>query len=287
MTTEKTKTLKNLRRICDVVLSVWTGLVGVFFIVQVWRIFSIGAKSFTTENISKYFSQIAPFIWLWVAFLLISIILSCLSPCEEKKLTAVIEPKSTLKKLRRRLPNASISENAFASLTPTQKQGVKRAVVWFVSALCLIAFIIVALAYMLGDYTPRATSGFFASHEEAERIVRALPWFVSALCVWIATAYYDAYSVKREITLVKEEIASNAKKGIKTDTVEVKPTLFDRVCAKLPFIKSKWFLRGVRIVIAVLGIGLIVYDVAFLGGGGMADMLEKAVNICTQCIGLG
>ena len=41
---------------------------------------------------------------------------------------------------------------------------------------------------------------------------------------------------------------------------------------------------GVRAALGVLGLILIVVGI---NGGGMADVLEKAINICTQCIGLG
>jgi hypothetical protein len=43
-------------------------------------------------------------------------------------------------------------------------------------------------------------------------------------------------------------------------------------------------LWGVRGVVAVLGIVFIIHGIF---NGGMADVLKKAINICTQCIGLG
>ena len=280
MTTIANEKQTIIRRIYAWVLSFWSILVGVLFVVQVWRIFSLGAKSFTTDTIAKYFSQISVFVWLWIALVVGSIVLNTLSPNEKEKLTAVIEPKYTLLKLRRRLP-------ATTGMNPLKKQSLSRVVVWSVCACTCLACFIVALVYMLGDYTPRATSGFFSAHEEAERFVRALPWVLASLLVWIASASFDKYSILKETKLVKEQIAQNAKQGIKGELAEEKPTFIQKLYAKLPFIKSKWFLRGVRIFVAVLGLGLIVYDIAFLDGGGMADMLEKAVNICTQCIGLG
>ncbi|MBE7084604.1 MAG: hypothetical protein E7368_00950, partial [Clostridiales bacterium] len=55
--TDKSK--KNVKRWFALFLSAWTVLVGVAFIVQVWRIFSFGEKAFTTERIGEYFRQIA------------------------------------------------------------------------------------------------------------------------------------------------------------------------------------------------------------------------------------
>ncbi|MBO4940102.1 MAG: thioredoxin [Clostridia bacterium] len=39
-----------------------------------------------------------------------------------------------------------------------------------------------------------------------------------------------------------------------------------------------------RIALAAVGVVLVVVGIF---NGGMADVLEKAVQICTQCIGLG
>ncbi|MBQ8685352.1 MAG: hypothetical protein IJ514_04185 [Clostridia bacterium] len=270
----------TLRRIYAWVLSVWTALVGVLFIVQVWRIFALGNRSFTTANIAQYFSQIAVFVWLWVALAVGGAVLWRVYPKQAERPLAVIEPKYTLMKLKRRLPQTE-------GMSTVRKQGISRIVVWSACAIACIACAVVALVYMLGEYTPRATVGFFAAHEEAERFVRALPWALAALCVWTAAAYFEEYSYKKEIKLVKEQLAENAKRGIKGTASAQAPTLWDKICVKLPFLRSKWFLRGVRIFVAVLGIGLVLYDLIFLEGGGMADMLEKAIHICTQCIGLG
>ena len=69
-------------------------------------------------------------------------------------------------------------------------------------------------------------------------------------------------------------IAENAKKGVvmktkspqKTARSNERITLFSRVA------------------IGVVAVVLIVWGIA---NGGMADVLGKAINICTQCIGLG
>ncbi|MBQ7330725.1 MAG: thioredoxin [Oscillospiraceae bacterium] len=39
-----------------------------------------------------------------------------------------------------------------------------------------------------------------------------------------------------------------------------------------------------RVALLVIGIGVLMYG--FLSGG-TADVLTKAINICTECVGLG
>lgn len=47
---------------------------------------------------------------------------------------------------------------------------------------------------------------------------------------------------------------------------------------------NKWLLWGVRAVIAVIAVVFIIVGIV---NGGMADVLYKAIRICTECIGLG
>lgn len=41
---------------------------------------------------------------------------------------------------------------------------------------------------------------------------------------------------------------------------------------------------GVRIAVAVLGVALLVWGIF---NGGADDVLKKAIEICTECIGIG
>ena len=51
--------------------------------------------------------------------------------------------------------------------------------------------------------------------------------------------------------------------------------------AKPPRPKLVW---GIRVAVLLVAIVSIVLGIA---NGGMADVLSKAINICTECIGLG
>ena len=77
----------------------------------------------------------------------------------------------------------------------------------------------------------------------------------------------------REIEYIKEAIARLAKDGIK-----VTPENEDE-----PPIKNRLTLIA-RCVIPVVAIVFIILGVS---NGGMNDVLQKAVRICTECIGMG
>ncbi len=261
------------RRIYGIFFGAYSAFVGLLLIIQVWGIYALGNKSFTVENISNAFSRIAVPVLIWVAAFVGVVVLAFVFPEENTPVLPSVELRSTLAKLSRRLPETDITADM-------KRQSSRRVLVWSVClAVCLVC-VTVAAIYLLGAYTPVAKEGFFASHEEAERLVRALPWIFAALGAGIAAVYLNASLYKTEISLVKTTIAENAKKGVRAAAREEKRS----ICDKLPFLRSKWFLLGVRIAVGVLAVVFIILGV---NNGGMADVLAKAVKICTQCIGLG
>ena len=290
MAQDTARKINTLKRIYEICLTALTIDVGLLFIVQVWALYSVGEKAFSRSSIANYFAPISPFVWLWLLAVVGAAVIWYIFPTSEKKCAAMISPKLTLTKLRGRLPQPLLtqsmqqSENGATECSASKKESVKRIVVWGFCTLLCIACAIVATVYLTGEYALKAQTGFFASHGEAERILRALPWVFGGIFACIGACYYDEYSVKQEITLVKTEIAENAKKGIKAQSAQKKRTWFEKVSDKIPFLKSKWFMVSVR---GAIGVAAVVLIVMGIDNGGMADVLEKAINICTQCIGLG
>ena len=254
---------EKLRRVYSVFLGIWTLFVGVLFVVQVWRIFLSGG-GFTVESVSvKFFEILVPFI-IWAVAVVFGGVFALAFPVFEKPV-AYIDPRSTLKKLKARLPQNDGDRYALNA----------RFVAWCVCFFIALACAIVAGVYLMNSfYEPVANVGFLAEHEEAERIVRALPWVFAAFGVAIAVSFFDRYSLQKEIALVKSQIAENAKKGVivKNKSLQ-KPTQSNQ--------RTTLFVRA---TIGVVAIVLIVWGII---NGGMADVLGKAINICTQCIGLG
>ena len=271
---EKTKG-ERIRRIYNLALSVWTVIVGALFILQTWRIYFTGGKSpFTTENIGEKLSQIAIPAILWIVAIIGGAIVNHLFPKTEKT-TAYIDVDIPLQRLQERLP-----QNGEQVI----KERKIRFWLWIASATVAFVLAVMAIALIVDkELVLRATKGFFASHGEAERILRALVWIALAFAVIIAVTLYDSYSKRKEIALLKAEMAARVKNGEKLQP-EKKQTLSQKIQAHLPFLESKYWEMGLRIGVAVLGIVLVIVGIM---GGGMSDVLEKAVKICTQCIGLG
>lgn len=274
MTEEK---LRKISRIYGICLTVLTAIVGGLFIVQVWAIFRLGDKPFTVQNISEKFSQIALPVWLWVAAVAGGGIV--FPKQKEEKPTAVFEPNKLLQRLEQRLPE---TDGTLQVLNKNRK--IRTVLAWITVGFCAAAAA-VTLVWLLGASVKlTAATEFFASHEEAERIVWALPFIAAAFALVIAVSYYCVHSLKKDAELAKTAVVINAKKGIKAANTKEKVGFFERLCEKYPVLRSKWWGIGLRIGLFALGGVLVVVGIF---NGGMASVLDKAVKICTQCIGLG
>ena len=90
---------EKFRRVTGAFVGVWTAFVGALFIVQVWRIFLSG-DGFTAESVSVKFMEIlVPFL-IWVVAVIFGGVFALAFPVLEKPV-AYIEPRNTLKKLKR------------------------------------------------------------------------------------------------------------------------------------------------------------------------------------------
>ena len=128
---------------------------------------------------------------------------------------------------------------------------------------------------------------FFKSHTEAEKLVWVAVMSVAMLGFCTAAVYVNDGAAKKEIVAVKAAIAENARQDVRVEKRDIAPTAAEKLLEKYAFLQ--WFgtetgIKVSRITLAVIGVLLVIVGV---GNGGMADVLEKAVQICTQCIGLG
>ncbi|MBQ8323468.1 MAG: hypothetical protein IJX91_05830 [Clostridia bacterium] len=275
-----TESRKNtVRRIYSVCLAVWTAVVGVAFIVQIYSIY-FSADKYTVQNISAHFQEIAVLFWLWIAGGIGGGILGWTFPQNKEKPKAYIETQAVLEKLKRRLP-ANGDDLSFVK----KEKNIRLTLRIASAAACLIALVVSLTILLDKSYAPRFGSAFFTSHYgAADRLLRVFPWVLGAMLACIGTGIVSKYSYIRETDGVKKAIAENAKAGIKTESGEKRLTLSEKLAAKCAFMQTKGWKIGVRAALGVLGVVLVIVGIS---NGGMRDVLMKAINICTQCIGLG
>lgn len=97
-----------------------------------------------------------------------------------------------------------------------------------------------------------------------------LPFGTAAVAVHIPRAYLSEASAKRELDALKGAVKDGATLSKAETLTETK--------------NEKNVVLIARIAIACIGVLFVILGIF---NGGMADVLAKAVKICTECIGLG
>ena len=266
--TEKMK--HKIRLIYGICLTVWTVLVAVLFVVQIWALFrATDVAPYSVETVSKRFSQIAVPFWLWIALLAGGGVISTLIPAEEQRPKAQVSDNKMLARLTGRLP-----ENAEGMVELNKKKALRN-MVWIACAVVCIFASVMACVYLLDkNYVVTFATKFYKSHAEAEKLAKIFPWIFVALCVCVGALLYQSYSLKKELALAKKMLADSAKRGeMAVGKGKKEPRQTNEKAKNI-----------IRIVLAAASVALIIIGIF---NGGMRDVLEKAINICTQCIGLG
>lgn len=257
------KTVKYIKLIYGIALSVLLIITGVLLIVACVNIYNIGNRPFTPANISAQFAKISGFVWLTVGATVVGIILNLTLPIEGEKLKASKDKKATLSRLMQKLNEESCDKEKLKLIKKEQQLRV----ILRVAAIALCAITALpAVIYSLNF------NNFSADYNASviSACIWVLPCAFISMGICIALVCLENASFERQSVHVKAALAeSNGKFSAKTDNN--------------PRSDSK-LVVGVRIALAVAALALIVAGIL---NGGMADVLSKAINICTECIGLG
>ena len=256
------KMKKEIRFIGGIVLSVLLIVTGVLFSVACVSIYNIGNRPFTPENISAAFSKIAPFTYITLTAVLAGVIWTIIFPDEEGKPRSIKDKSLTLTMLAQRLNTDLADKDILANIEKEKK--LCQTVNLGTATLSLISAL-PAIIYALN------LSNFGADYNSA--VIAACAWLLPCtfivMGICIARGYIVNASVERQIALVKSAIA---KAGAITPSEQKTRKTDERI------------VLGIRVAIAAVALVFIVIGIF---NGGMADVLYKAINICTECIGLG
>lgn len=196
-------------------------------------------------------AAIAPALWVYAAAVVAGLALQAAAG-EKPKPQVYREPEDTLRRLRLRVtavPAAAMNE-----------QG-RRFRVWACAAAVTAVCAAMALGYLLErehftDWDLETVVGGMMLH--------VAPWVALAFGALCAASHDAAKSVRREIELLKAAPQQKPAQDGEAPKRPVSPVL--------------------RIVLYAAAIALVVLGVM---NGGLRDVLVKAINICTECIGLG
>ncbi len=252
-------TKNRIHLIYSIVLSVALVIAGVCLIVACVGIYQ--ADSFSREAVATAFQAIDIPVYISLVLILGGIVLDLFLPVEtknriEKQDAVILQRQLALVDLQYCPPHLR------AGIQQQEKnRKIHKAVTLCLLGVCSAGF----LEYGLNIRN-------FPLEGINSAMVKAMWFFIPCLAVpfgyGIFTAYYCRYSIRKELALVKQARADGCPAPAKAE----------------PSPATKSHLPIVKTAIVFLAIGILLFG---LFTGGVQDVLTKAVNICTECVGLG
>ncbi len=253
-------TARRIRLIYGAVLGVSLVYAGICLMVACWGIYtSGGAQTYTPEKVAAAFAPIALPVYLSLVLALGGFILDLALP--ETAGGLKIEKNRAL--IRSRLLAGADLDSAEPALRASiEAEPRARKCHAVVSAVLLAVGTAAFLCYALDGSN-------LSSQDITGSIVRAMyrliPCMLLPFAYSIFAAYHSRRSLDREIALLKQ-----VKKAAAPAPLPAKPA-------------DSW-VPAVRCGLLAVGAFLLIYG---FFTGGWADVMTKAVNICTECVGLG
>lgn len=251
----------RIRKIYGIVQSVAIAAAGICLMTACVSIYSLGDHPFSREVVADTFSGIAIPVYLCLGLIAGGFILDLVLPRDTVKLSAGKQHALVLKRLHSKTDLSQCDESLCSAVQSQQKS---RSLHKKVSTVLLLCASVIFLTYALNPNN-------FHRSEINSSMIRAMYVLLPCLAVSFGYAVFSAYhaisSMEKEIELLKQA-GSEAKKA----------------ASEIPPVQHCKCLRTVRTIVLLVGVVFLIYG---FWAGGTADVLTKAVNICTECVGLG
>jgi hypothetical protein len=270
---------KRIRFYYGIFLSVLTAVLGALFIAQAVTILADGdwvQGAYSREIVAEHLFPVSIVLYVWIAAIVAGFVLSLIFPYNEKQVKTY-RGRETLHRLSSRIPEGS-GEEYEADLKKVREEKLSRLIIYTMcAAICFIGVIVSAVYLFRSD-------NFTSPDKNMSMLYMLLnvgPWVLVIFGTCIFMASFEQHSIDREITALKHLIASN-----KGNPVIVANTQKNAVLLKIQaFFGNKYFKLGVRIAVGAVAVALVL--VGIFCTEGARDVFIKAINICTECIGLG
>lgn len=260
------KTKKIVYLIYGILLSLLLVVSGILLMISCYNIYQLGDRPFTPESISEAFSKIQAIIYVTLGGIAIGAILKIFLPIDEPKFKANIAPITTLKRLEGKYDLSACEKADIATYT---KARVIRIVLKVIAiALCTIFSLpVLIVALIPASYTMEYNQSVVTL------CYLIIPAFIVCALFALAYVYSNEILINTQISSLKALIADG--KVQKREVTE---------CSACKRRKERYHIAAARIIVAIVAVIFIVLGIF---NGGMEDVLSKAINICTECIGLG
>ncbi len=247
-------TKKALRLVYHILVTAALIGAGLCLIVACVGIYQSGDRPFSREAVAAAFGSIALPVYAALVLVILGFVLAWLLPQEE----SANKPDLSLPTLRRLQQRADLSGGDVAGITRLRN---RRRLNATLTAALLAAGAVIFLVYA-------CNFEHFHRSEINPSVIKAmwvlLPCVGVPFAYGVFTAYHNRACINKEITLLRQCPQTAAPTEKSTEN-------------------TAW-LTAARVAILLVAVLLLIVG---LLGDGFKDVLTKAVNICTECIGLG
>ncbi|MBD5092516.1 MAG: hypothetical protein HDT36_03950 [Clostridiales bacterium] len=300
------KTSKIVRTAYGCTFGVYTVVVGALILWQVLSIYHAGEAGgviYSREIVGASISLLSPALWLWFALMVLGFVIWEIFLVNEK--LPKLDVRYTLHILKKRLPN-SLHVTKDSELKGSYKA--IRAEEQLIEAMricCLFigfAGFIYSVAYLANPSNfPKAD----VTHEMLNMVKNIFPWVLVTMAFAIGICVYEGISAKKQMAHVKVLIAASKKQNLsvsengekkfftpidgfkeKASALYIKlqsKAKSNKFCAFLLWICNHRILVS-RVAVCVVAVVFIIVGIV---NGSAREVMLKAINICTECIGLG
>lgn len=251
--------LSRLRPALRIILSISIIFAGICLMTACLGIYrSGGDQPFSRESVAAAFGPIAIPCWISVGLIVLSFLLELVLPSPADKKKPGRQTAMVLEKLQEKVDLSRCGEELKNAVTAQRSARRRfRLIGWVLLAVCGIVF-----------FSYGANPHNFHQSKINASMIAAMYRFVPCCLVPYVYGIWAAYASRRSM---EEEISL-----LKTAPAESK--------IAVPAKADNKKLTVLRNALLLLGIGILVFGYFT---GGTADVLTKAVNICTECVGLG
>jgi len=251
---------KKIHRIYCIISSLVLIAAGICLICACIGIYRSGDHPFSRESVAAAFKPIAYVVYCAIIFVVGGFILDLVLPSQPAREKL---PKNNLLILQRLQKKVDLEHADEATLYQLKKIRSARRIHKWVSGIILIISSAIFLCYALNgnNYHPSEINSSMIS---AMKLL--IPCLLPPFAYSIFSAFYSNSSIQKEIALLKQL-----------------PVLQD-VIKENTTPEGNRLENVLRFAFLTAAVALLIYGFVT---GGTADVLTKAINICTECVGLG